>query len=213
MGGAAVILALVLFSFLPAALAVLWFRHRKLAMPPHFVLLFLAGGVASLILALLVQSALPHPESFGRWTVLSDLFLRISLIEEGARLVVLLGLFGLVGRFSQRIVVYEGFAAGAGLLAGFAFAAVENAVYAAADPALALLRMVSAVPLHGACGIRCGLAASCLSSKPHRALGRFVSALVLHSFYNFMLPLGGIRAALGILLAVAALVSSSRSIR
>ncbi|MDR3300950.1 MAG: PrsW family intramembrane metalloprotease [Spirochaetaceae bacterium] len=215
MSGAIIILALVVLAFLPAALAVFWFRHRKLAMPLHFVLIFLASGVLSMILALVVQSGLPQNDSysFSRWTVFIDLFLRISLTEEGAKLLFLLGIFALIRRFSRNIVIFEGFAAGAGLLAGFAFAAVESAVYAAADSSVVLLRMISAVPLHGACGIRCGLAASGFASKPRSALGRFTSAIVLHSFYDFLLPLGGFRAALGILLALVALVSSAQSIR
>jgi hypothetical protein len=214
MSGAMIILALIVLAFLPAALAVLWFRHRKLAMPPHFVLIFLAGGVLSMIFALFVQSLLPQNDaaSFFRLTAFIDLFLRISLTEEGAKLILLLGIFGLIRCFSRNTVIFEGFAAGAGLLSGFAFAAVESAVYAAADLNLVLLRMISAVPLHGACGIRCGLAAFSSASKPHLALGRFISAVVLHSFYNFMLPLGGFRAALGILLAIIALVSSAQSI-
>ncbi|MDR2864892.1 MAG: hypothetical protein LBV68_04700 [Spirochaetaceae bacterium] len=241
MSGIVVVLILVSVSFLPVGLSVLWFRRRALSIPPIFFLVFLAGGVLSLILALLLQSVIPQNGVYSKWTSLFDLFIRISASEEGARLVILFVIFHVIGVFYKRGInnhcpfgaplpapmgeipkttrytpekpmLFEGFAAGGGLLLGLSFAAVESAVYATANPELAVLRMISSIPLHAACGIRCGIAAFSLYSRHFWGIRHFIFAIVLHSFFNFMLPFGGLRAALGILLALSSLASSARLI-
>jgi RsiW-degrading membrane proteinase PrsW (M82 family) len=215
--GTLILFILVLVSFLPLVSAVPLIRRRKIIMPLPLWLIFLSGGVLSLLIALVLQAFIPQFDVSGGWRpVLTGLVLRIALTEEVARLIVLLIIFRLIKVFSRQTDIAEGFASASGLIAGLAFAAVEYAVYTAENSgelALMLALRLFAIPLHAACGIRCGLAASELFSKPLSAGRRFISAVIIHAFFDIMLGMGGFRAWFGILLAGTALASQIRLIR
>jgi RsiW-degrading membrane proteinase PrsW (M82 family) len=185
-------------------------------MPFPFWLVFLSAGVLSLLAALVVQAFIPQFGNTSRRTIFIDLLLRVALAEEAARLVVMFIIFSLIKALFRKFDIAKSFAAAAGLIAGLSFAAVEYAVYTIQNsPWLLLILLVRlcAVPLHAACGIRCGLAATNLFSKPVLAAGCFFSAVVIHVFFDFMLQSGGLYACLGILLALTALASQVRLIK
>jgi RsiW-degrading membrane proteinase PrsW (M82 family) len=102
----------------------------------------------------------------------------------------------------------------AGLVAGFGFAILESAVFGASNPGILLPRMFTAALLHGACGARVGFALAMFPKTPVQAVFRFLTAVVIHGVYDFMLETPG-RLALvaAVLIAVSALASSVLAIR
>ncbi|MDR2510381.1 MAG: PrsW family intramembrane metalloprotease [Spirochaetaceae bacterium] len=213
MNSVTILLFLLFISFFPAALAFFWLRGRRSALSLPFALFFLASGVLSLVLALVLQTFITAetPEAGARLTLIS--LFRVPLSEESARFLVISAFFALAELLFRDFSLFEERAAGAGLLSGLAFAALETAVFAASEKGIVLIRALSAAPLHGACGIRCAAAAFRFRAAPLSALLRFLSAAALHTFYNFMLPRGGISAVFAILLAISALCSSARAIK
>jgi RsiW-degrading membrane proteinase PrsW (M82 family) len=102
----------------------------------------------------------------------------------------------------------------AGLVAGFGFAVLESAVYGASDPGILLPRMFTAALLHGACGTRVGFALAMFPKTPVQAVFRFLTAVVIHGVYNFMLETPGwLPLAAAVLIALSALASSVLAIR
>ena len=212
MSSAAIILLIVLISFVPVVLAIIWLRKQNQAIPLYLMLFCLASGIAALVLAVLFQELIPESMIEGRFSSLFDLFIRIAFTEESARLLGLMLLIKLSGFFLHKFEWTENMVAGAGLLSGLAFAALETAGHAVTESGIVLLRALSAAPLHGACGVRCGLAAFKLNKSPLDAGGRFLSAISLHTIYNFMLPRGGVFSALAVFLAISALITSARKV-
>jgi len=105
-------------------------------------------------------------------------------------------------------------ASAAGLIAGLGFAIIESAVYGASNPGNALLRTFTAAPLHGACGYRVGSSVAMFEERPLQAVFRFLSAVVIHGLYNFMLIIPGFVPSMGaILIALSALTTSVLAIR
>jgi hypothetical protein len=208
MSGIFVVMLLLAVFFLPVAISILWFHFRRIKTGVVFYLVCCALSVISLILALSVQSIIPVIDTDSKWSELLRLFVHISLTEEGSKLLVLLALFSCIKIFCKQFRLYKGIIAAAGLIVGFTFAALEGAIYAASDGGINLVRLFTSVPLHGACGIKCGIAAS----KPSE-VGSFIYALALHSFYDLMLPLGGLRSALAVFLAITALISGAQMIK
>jgi RsiW-degrading membrane proteinase PrsW (M82 family) len=104
-------------------------------------------------------------------------------------------------------------ASAAGLVAGLGFAALEGAVYGASDAGIALLRIFTAAPLHGACGARVGAAAVMFRERTAQALFRFLSAAFIHGIYNFMILMPGFPSIIAVVIALSALVSSILGIR
>jgi RsiW-degrading membrane proteinase PrsW (M82 family) len=101
-----------------------------------------------------------------------------------------------------------------GLVAGFGFAILEGAVPGAKDPINVLLRTVTAVPLHGACGFRVGSAAGMIREQPARAIFRFLSAVVIHGVYNFMIIIpGSLSTIAAVLIALSALATAVVAVR
>jgi hypothetical protein len=215
--GTVLLFLLILIAFLPLIFAVLVIHRRKIAMPLPLWLVFLSGGVLSLLAALVVQAFIPQFDNPVSWrNVFIHFVLRVALTEEGARLVILLAIFNAIKFFSRKFAISEGFAAASGLITGLAFAAVEYAAYTAKNSSeftLILLLRLFALPLHAACGIRCALASSELFSNPLVSGRRFISAVIIHAFFDIMLNLGGFRALFGILLAITALASQIRLIQ
>ncbi|MDR2518516.1 MAG: PrsW family intramembrane metalloprotease [Spirochaetaceae bacterium] len=224
------VLALLLgVSALPVLPAYFWLRARKFPLTPLWFLLSLLAGAASLFIAALIQSrytALLGARESGFGMFVFHLFVRIALTEEAGRGLALFGFFCLMRAFKRAFPVsacfdkedLSGAAAlggATGLLAGLGFALVETASYGtgAADITLALTRSVTAAPLHGACGIRVGMAAALLGRRPVHSALRFLSAAALHGMYNFMVLNPRIPRALPLILAFLALFSSLQAIK
>jgi len=186
---------------------------------PLFALFFLGCGVIAVVLAVVFQSLVPEFDESARRARILNIFLRIALTEEGARLIIFLFVCAFRGFLAKFLLKSGGFdrsvVSSGGLLAGLAFAAMEGAVHAAADSDILLVRYFSSVPLHGACGVRCALAADGFlnagAGGKASAARCFIFALIIHSLYDFMLPQGGIFTVLAVMLAITALISSLQS--
>jgi hypothetical protein len=85
---------------------------------------------------------------------------------------------------------------------------LESAAYSAADFRIPLSRVFTAAPLHGACGARIGSVLPVFREQPRRAVFRFLSAVIIHGIYNFMIVKSGFSSLLAILIALSALASS-----
>lgn len=205
---------LILISALPVLLAYIWFRLGKFPISLPWFLLSLLGGAAALIAAALMQSLVPGSDKTTLWVVLYTIFIRIALLEEMGRFVVLLLIFGLSRRTGKgNVPLTPAYCAATGLLTGLGFAVIETASYGAADISIALLRAFTAAPLHGACGSRVGLAALKWTHTPIRCAAWFFSAVIVHGAYNFLLISPRTPRILPILIAFAMLISSVRIIR
>jgi RsiW-degrading membrane proteinase PrsW (M82 family) len=216
----------------------MWFRRSRYPFTFLRFTLSLLAGATSFFPALLLQNLFIAGKggftvTAGKWGLLGDL-VRIALTEEVSRLLLLLVLFLLFRRFGSggsgdtaaadagtpapaNTSAQAGTSApmgAAGLVAGLGFAILENAVYGASNPGIVLLRMFTATLLHGACGSRVGFALAMFPQKPARAVLRFLTAVVIHGVYNFMLETPGwLPTAAAILIAVSALASSVLTIR
>jgi RsiW-degrading membrane proteinase PrsW (M82 family) len=215
MDGILILSGLVLLSSAPVILAYFWVsKHHKPLTPLFFILAALAGLV-SLGIAAVVQSFLPPFRGGDARTLILHIFMNIALTEEGGRFIALAALFKIwnhTGASRDTPLTPERGAA-LGLVAGFGFALVENLSYAAAAPQLALLRVITAAPLHGACGARIGMAAHTLRTAPGRTLYRFLSAVAIHGMYNLLVLVPSFPAPIPIALAFIALGSSLWAIR
>lgn len=202
----------IALSALPVFLCFLWLRRKRPAMIPLPFLLSLAAGVFSLIPAALLQYALKPGVASGLAAIPYQIFVRIALTEELGRLLFLAPLFALILR-RPAVLGYQSVGAAEGLVAGFAFAMAETLSYAVMEPDAALTRILTAAPLHGACGSRVGMAASSLSSAPGKSAFRFFSAVAIHGIYNSMLVLPAFSPVFPVILAMLALGSSVAVIR
>ena len=196
-----ILLVLIFTSALPVIVVFFWLRAGKSSLKLPWFLLSLAAGIISLLAAALIQNLIP---SGGRGTgpglLFFRYFVRIALVEEASRFLVLVPLF--------KAKRGRSFAAALGLVAGLGFATLENAIYGIADVNIALLRAFSASPLHGACGIRAGAAVFCSRESPASALFLSLSAVFIHGAYNLIIDSPFFPSALAILVAFAALFAS-----
>jgi len=215
------VLFLLFLAFLPVLLAILWFRHKNFHFKFPFFLIFLGGGVVSVLLALVFQAFIPQIEETTKKALIFNVFVRTSLSEESARLIVFLVIFRFKDFLGSKTLksgeFYTPAVLSGGLLAGLAFAAVESAYHAFSDSKILIVRAFSSIPLHGACGIRCCLAADGIlggeSNSKASAGINFVFAVLIHSLYDFMLPQSNLFTALAVLLSITALISSLQSQR
>jgi len=216
-----VLLFLILISALPVILVFLWYRLARCPISTVWFLFFLLGGGASMFIALVLQNLIPamsgpaYASAYGSaleslGPILFNLFCRIAATEEASRVLIFIILFPLA-RIKGENALLRGSAAG--LVAGLGFALVESATYGASDIWIALLRAVTSAPLHGACGARVGAAVAGLREHPLPSLARFITAIVIHGMYNFMILISGVPAIMAILAAICALASSILSIR
>ncbi|MDR1149676.1 MAG: hypothetical protein LBK66_13705 [Spirochaetaceae bacterium] len=198
----------ILLSFLPLAAA--WFGLRR-AMTISAIVFFtaLSAGILSLALAAVAQSILPQVEFNMTQDRLLLNALRTSLTEEGSRFTIMALLFAALPLFKNH-EADESMNAAAGMIAGLAFAAVETASLAAASPLAGPVRLISAVFLHAACGIRGALAASAVITRKFSRVSNLVLAVALHTVYNLMTPRGGLFTIIAILLAVTSFASGLR---
>jgi RsiW-degrading membrane proteinase PrsW (M82 family) len=214
MKGLWVLLLLISISVLPVLAVYLWIRFRKFPLGFPWFLLALLSGILSLGLAALIQSFFPNLEEISLGILLAKIFVQIALTEELARLGVLLVLFWAARSFgTYRDRLSPAFGAATGLIAGLGFAVLETAFYGAANFGVALIRAVTAAPLHGACGARIGLGAVSLKKEPFLAVLRFFYAVIIHGMYNFMLISPAVPVVFPILIAITALISSIQALR
>ena len=212
MSGIWILLILILTAALPVIIVFFWFRVRKSPLTLPWFLVSLAAGIISLLAAALIQGLLPPFGSGGQdgpGSVFFNVFIRVALVEEASRLIVLIPLF----KLARRRHMDRSLGAALGFAAGLGFATLENAFYGMADINITLLRAFTAAPLHGACGIRAGAAVFTASKHPVQALFLFISAILIHGAYNLILESPTLPPLLAALVALAALFSSLSSIK
>jgi RsiW-degrading membrane proteinase PrsW (M82 family) len=204
MNGIWVLLLLLLTATLPAIIVFIWLKSKKSAITlPWFLVSFLAG-IISFIVAAMIQMFFDPFRTQGFWTAIFNIFIRIALIEELSRIIVLFPL----EKASKKSWTNIAFGAAIGLITGLGFAAIENAYYGLANINITLLRLFTAVPLHAACGIRAGTAVFTVSQHPVKASFLFVSSVFIHGAYNLMIVNPAIPSFLAILIALVALFAS-----
>jgi RsiW-degrading membrane proteinase PrsW (M82 family) len=226
MNGISVLLFLLLVSALPALLAILWLRLSRFPLSLFLCLCALLAGAAAVFPALVLQRAVSAliaglPAYPGRWGFPADTVIRVALTEELSRLFTLGVFFFIAGDMgkgaddgaSAAFSRAASRGAALGLLAGFGFAIVESAAYGAADFRVALIRVFTAAPVHGACGARIGPGLLLFRERPLRLAFRFLSAALIHGVYNVLIAGSGLSALLAILIVLSALASSVMEIR
>jgi RsiW-degrading membrane proteinase PrsW (M82 family) len=210
------LLLLAIITLLPLISVYLWFRISKFPIKLPWFLLALLGGAAALFIAALIQNFLPRSGDNLTKGFFFKLFIEIALTEELGRFMVLLLFFRLRSFFNRQAPEETTpllLGPATGMLAGLGFAAVETASYGPANLGIILIRTFTTVPLHGACGARDGASAFLCTRNPFRAMMRFLSAVIIHGMYNFMVVRTGFFSIFAILIAVTALVSSIQEIR
>jgi RsiW-degrading membrane proteinase PrsW (M82 family) len=234
MSGWGVLIFLLLISSIPAIAVFAWFRLARYPFSPlRFSCTLLAGAVTFFPALFLQTIFVAKSEIFyamGKWDRVTEIFVR-AFSEEFSRLIVLVILFFVIRRLSpggqsgqasadphntgtDPPVSAGTMASAAGLIAGLGFAIIESAVYGASNPGNALLRPFTAAPLHGACGFRVGSSIEMFPERPLQAVFRFLSAVVIHGLYNFMLKIPGfVPSVAAILIALSALITSILVIR
>ena len=221
MDGFAAPVFLLFISLVPLIPAYVWFRIKKYG-SLRFLLSVLAG-VLTVLAAGLIQFVFPLDLS-GQGQMkdlLFGVFIRVSLVEESSRVMVLFLLFYFIP-YSKIIIKNEAlpvsenrevffFGAPSGLVAGLGFAAGENIFYGLVNPGAVFLRFFTAV-LHGACGARIGAGLCQVRRQPLRAFSQFFSAVLIHGTYNFCVLNPGIPWFLSIFISLSALFSSLTSV-
>jgi RsiW-degrading membrane proteinase PrsW (M82 family) len=221
------LIILLFISSIPAIAVFIWFRLAHYPFSLRRFSFSLLAGAVSFFPALFFQSFLAAAGSgmfsvFGKWRLITEIFVRVAFTEEFSRLIILIILFFVIHRLSVKkqdtdstAPVSDGtMASAAGFIAGLGFAILESAVYGASNPSNALLRIFTAAPLHGACGFRVGSSAAMFPERPVYAVFRFLSAVAIHGIYNFMLIIPGfIPSIAAILIALSAFASSILAIR
>jgi RsiW-degrading membrane proteinase PrsW (M82 family) len=217
MKGIVILLLLILISALPVLPLFLWIRRRAFPIRPSWFLLALLAGAVSLALAAFAQLLIPASDNITMGNLIMSIFVRIALTEEISRLLVLLALFGIGRRFNSSTETSAAAdrvrGALTGIIAGLGFAVIETALYGSSNFNIALVRAITAAPLHGACGARIGLGAIHIRTEPVRSFGNIIYAIIIHGMYNFMLISPGIPVIFPVLIAITAFFSSIQSCR
>jgi RsiW-degrading membrane proteinase PrsW (M82 family) len=215
MNGIAVLLLLILISALPVLPLFFWIRRRAFPIRPSWFLLALLAGAVSLALAALLQILIPASDSITMGNLIVSIFVRIALTEEVSRLLVLLAFFAIARRFDPQSSIDAVRVRGVltGIIAGLGFAVIETALYGSSNFTIALVRAITAAPLHGACGARIGLGTVQIKTEPVRGIGNIFYAIIIHGTYNFMLISPGIPVIFPAFIAITAFFSSLQSCR
>ena len=181
---------IILASVLPPIIfigAVDRFDHDKKE-PRKVLLRLFAAGVVMPLAALVLELALvplsrmiPNPLSIP-----AEAFLGIALPEEGVKL---MALFLIIRRRREFDEVLDG--AVYGITVAMGFALLENIIYvmgSGTPMAAALLRGITAVPLHAAAGGFMGLALARdrIESKGSISLA-LLTAVIIHGIYDLIL--------------------------
>jgi len=174
---------LIMAATLPAIIVFFWLRSRKLSITLPWFLLSLSTGIISFIIAAIIQTLFAFSRREGIWPVLFNIFVRIALIEEASRIIILFFLNRMAKNRRNNIA----FGAAIGLIAGLGFALIESAFYGIANISITLLRIFTAAPLHAACGIRAGTAVFTAPQHPAKAFFLFFSSVFIHGAYNLMI--------------------------
>ena len=219
MFGTWVLLIIILISSIPVIAVYLWFRLAKYPIKLINFLFALLAGAAALFPAFILQDLLnlSFSES-GRAELFYHVFFRIAFTEELSRLLMLLIFFWFSGILVKNIsnqpvspgAVKKG--AAIGLVAGLGFALLENAIYAASNTTVLLLRTVTAAPLHAACSSRIGIASVLLRSNPLQAFFKVLTATAIHGIFNLMVTRPGLPLIMALLIALTALATSISTI-
>ena len=204
MKGILILLLLIIASALPGIIAFIWFRVKKSAVTLPWFLLSITAGIVSLLIAAFVQRFF-YPKQDGLGDLFFGVFVRIAFVEELSRFITLIPLFAVANRTRKTGVV---FGAALGLVSGLGFAILENAFHGIADINITLLRAFTAAPLHGACGIRAGVAVFIFTQNKGKAILYFVSAVLIHGAYNLILVSPALPSAFSIIIALSALFAS-----
>jgi len=204
-----IILLLIIFAAaLPAIIIFFWFRKKKPEITLPWFLVSLAAGIISLLVAAFVQNIF---QSFvkeiqnGFWPVFFGIFIRIALVEETSRF---LTLYPVIKTGMRSGKIDGSFAASLGLAAGLGFALIESASYGMANINITLLRIFTAAPLHGACGIRAGTAIFIARKSPIKAAFYFITTVLIHGAYNLMIISPALPSVLAVLIALSAFFGS-----
>ena len=204
MKGILILFLLILASALPGIIVFIWFRARKSAVTLPWFLLSITAGIISLLAAALIQRFFSLKQN-GLGNLFFGVFVQIALVEELGRLVTFIPLFAAANHMRKTGI---SFGAALGLVSGLGFAILENALHGIADINITLLRAFTAAPLHGACGIRVGVAVFIINKNPAKAFFYFVSAVLIHGAYNLIIISPAIPSALAIIIALSALFIS-----
>ena len=204
MKGILILLLLVLASALPGIIVYIWFRVRKSAVTLPWFLLSITAGIVSLLAAALIQGFF-SPKQNGLGELFFGVFVRIAFVEEMSRLVTLAPLSTVANHMRKTDI---SFGAALGLVSGLGFAILENAFHGITDISITLLRAFTAAPLHGACGIRAGVAVFIFNKNPGKAFLYFVSAVLIHGAYDLIIVSPALPSMLAILIALSALFAS-----
>ena len=205
MNGIWILLLLIISAALPAFIVFIWFKAIKSPVTLPLFLASLAAGVVSLLAAVLVQRFFPPPGKDMLGAIFFGVFIRIALVEEASRLVGLIPLLKLINR---RRDLNKSFCAAIGFASGLGFGMMESAFYGVSGVNIILLRALTAAPLHGACGIRAGVAIFTVRKHPVQALFLFISAVLLHGAYNLIIVSPAFPPLLAAFIALAALFTS-----
>ena len=200
-----ILLILLFSSAFPAILVFIWFRVKKSAVTLPWFLISLATGIVSFIVAALIQSFFHLTSQSGFGSVFFDIFIRIALLEEASRIITLIPLLLIVRMFRDSDV---DFGAALGLAAGLGFALIENAYHGITNINIVLLRLLTAAPIHGACGIRAAVAAFSFSKNKLKAIFCFISAVFIHGAYNLTIVIPNLPSFLAVLIALTAFFAS-----
>lgn len=200
MSGAVTLAILLALAALPMAFAYLFIAHRRPDFVPQRFFLGAAVGILAVIPAAFLQILMPRP-STGFSALLFSAFIVIAATEELAKYAAL--------RLSRRFLGGRSDdGAPAGMAASLGFALFETAAYASTDLGIALIRAVTAAPLHAACGARVGKAAFAPRPLAPKPLISLLSAIAIHGVYDLALVLPGYSALLPVALAFLALASA-----
>jgi RsiW-degrading membrane proteinase PrsW (M82 family) len=207
---------LILISSIPAIGAFLWFRLARYPFSMPWFSAALLAGAASFFPALMLQNILSTVSGllplYGKMRLFAEIYIRTALTEELSRFLILLILFAVILRAAEK--PDNIMANAAGFVAGLGFAILESSGYGASDPGNAFLRAFTAAPLHGACGSRVGSSVFMLRERPVQGIFRFLSAVIIHGTYNFMLRIPGrFPPIAAVIIAISALLSAIQVIR
>ena len=230
MSSIGVLIILLLISSIPAIAVYIWYRLARYQFSLLRFSFSLLAGAISFFPALLLQNFLSARNGIfniaNKWGLFAEIFARIAFTEELSRLIILIILVFVLHRLQyirqmeQTLIVPQNtelnthtfsitLTSAAGLVAGLGFAIIESVVYGASNPGSALLRTFTAAPLHGACGYRVGSAIAIFRDSPVRSIIRFLSAVIIHGVYNFMLIIPGpLPSIIAVLIALFSLASS-----
>jgi len=206
---------IILISSILAIAVFIWFRLARSPFTLPWFSAALLAGATSVFPAILLQNILAESgilQFSGQLGLFAEIIIRIALTEELSRFLILLLLFTVIGRVCEKPI--GKMANAAGLVAGLGFAILESSVIGASNFDITPLRAFTAAPLHGACGSRVGFSVVLLREHPVQGIFRFLSAVVIHGAYNFMLNIPGrFTPIFAVFIAVFALASAIQIIK